>query len=345
MKFKAQDIAEMLEGEVVGDLNIEVSGVSKIEDGKPETLAFLANTKYEHYIYDTKASIVLVNKTFKPTKSVQATMIKVEDAYQAVATLLQMYDDMKPKPTGIEEPSFISKSSTIGEEPYIGAFAYIGSNVKIGNNVKIYPHAYIGDNVTIGDNSTIYSGVKIYESCKLGKNCTVHASTVIGADGFGFAPSDNNDYKKVPQIGNVVLEDNVEIGANSCIDRATMGSTFIRKGVKIDNLVQIAHNVEVGKNTVVAAQTGIAGSAKIGEHCMFGGQVGIVGHLEVANGVQVAAQSGIPSSVKTEGAILQGTPAIKISNFQKSYVVYRRLPELSRKVSQLEKQIEELKLK
>lgn len=345
MKFKAQDIAEMLEGEVVGDLNTEVSGVSKIEDGKPETLAFLANAKYEHYIYDTKASIVLVNKTFKPTKSVQATMIKVEDAYQAVATLLQMYDDMKPKPTGIEEPSFISKSSKIGKEPYIGAFAYIGSNVTIGDNVKIYPHAYIGDNVKIGDNSTIYSGVKIYESCILGQNCTIHASSVIGADGFGFAPSDNNDYKKVPQIGNVILEDNVEIGANSCIDRATMGSTFIRKGVKIDNLVQIAHNVEVGKNTVVAAQTGIAGSAKIGEHCMFGGQVGIVGHLEVANGVQVAAQSGIPSSVKTEGAILQGTPAIKISNFQKSYVVYRRLPELSRKVSQLEKQIEELKLK
>lgn len=345
MKFKAQDIAEMLEGEVVGDLNTEVSGVSKIEDGKPETLAFLANAKYEHYIYDTKASIVLVNKTFKPTKSVQATMIKVEDAYQAVATLLQMYDDMKPKPTGIEEPSFISKSSKIGKEPYIGAFAYIGSNVTIGDNVKIYPHAYIGDNVKIGDNSTIYSGVKIYESCILGQNCTIHASSVIGADGFGFAPSDNNDYKKVPQIGNVILEDNVEIGANSCIDRATMGSTFIRKGVKIDNLVQIAHNVEVGKNTVVAAQTGIAGSAKIGEHCMFGGQVGIVGHLEIANGVQVAAQSGIPSSVKTEGAILQGTPAIKISNFQKSYVVYRRLPELSRKVSQLEKQIEELKLK
>lgn len=345
MKFKAQDIAEMLEGEVVGDLNTEVSGVSKIEDGKPETLAFLANAKYEHYIYDTKASIVLVNKTFKPTKSVQATMIKVEDAYQAVATLLQMYDDMKPKPTGIEEPSFISKSSKIGKEPYIGAFAYIGSNVTIGDNVKIYPHAYIGDNVKIGDNSTIYSGVKIYESCIIGQNCTIHASSVIGADGFGFAPSDNNDYKKVPQIGNVILEDNVEIGANSCIDRATMGSTFIRKGVKIDNLVQIAHNVEVGKNTVVAAQTGIAGSAKIGEHCMFGGQVGIVGHLEIANGVQVAAQSGIPSSVKTEGAILQGTPAIKISNFQKSYVVYRRLPELSRKVSQLEKQIEELKLK
>jgi UDP-3-O-[3-hydroxymyristoyl] glucosamine N-acyltransferase len=345
MKFKAQDIAEMLEGEVVGDHDIEVSGVSKIEDGKPETLAFLANAKYEHYIYDTKASIVLVNRTFNPTKPVQATMIKVDDAYQAVASLLQMYDDMKPKPTGIEEPSFISKSSKIGKDPYIGAFAYIGSNVTIGDNVKIYPHAYIGDNVTISDNSIIFSGVKIYESCKLGKNCTVHAGSVIGADGFGFAPSGDNDYKKVPQIGNVVLEDNVEIGANSCIDRATMGSTFIRKGVKIDNLVQIAHNVEIGKNTVVAAQTGIAGSVKIGEHCMFGGQVGIAGHLYISNGVKIAAQSGIASSIKTEDIIVQGSPAIKISNFQRSYVVYRSLPELNKKISQLEKQIEELKLK
>lgn len=345
MKFKAQDIAEMLNGEVLGNSQIEVGGVSKIEDGKPGTLAFLANAKYEHFIYNTNASIVLVNKSFVANAEIQATLIKVDDAYQAVASLLQIYDDMKPKPKGIEEPSFISKSSKIGVHPYIGAFAYIGSNVIIGDNVRIYPHAFIGDNVSIGDDSIIYPGVKIYEGCKLGKNCIVHASTVIGADGFGFAPSSENDYKKIPQIGNVILEDNVEIGANTCIDRATMGSTIIRKGVKIDNLVQIAHNVEVGNNTVIAAQTGIAGSTKIGNNCMFGGQVGVVGHLEIANDVKVAAQSGIPSSIKIEGAVLQGSPAINISNFQKSYVVYRKLPDLSKKISQLEKEIEVLKSK
>lgn len=343
MKFKAQDIAEMLQGVIVGDNQVEVSGVSKIEDGKPGTLAFLANPKYEHYIYETKASIVLVNKSFEPQHEIEATLIKVDDSYQAVASLLQMYEDMKPKPSGIEEPSFISKSASIGEKPYIGAFAYIGSNVKIGNNVRIYPHAYIGDNVVVEDNTIIYSGVKIYEGCKIGKNCVVHASTVIGADGFGFAPSSDNDYKKVPQIGNVILEDNVEVGANSCIDRATMGSTIIRKGVKLDNLIQVAHNVEVGEHTVVAAQTGIAGSTKIGKNCMIGGQVGIVGHIDIADEVKVAAQSGIPSSIKQKGLILQGTPAIEIGKFQKSYVVYRRLPELSKKVSELENEIIELK--
>ena len=345
MKFKAQDIAEMLQGEVVGDSQVEVGGVSKIEDGKPGTLAFLANVKYEHFIYETKASIVLVNKTFVPTQEISCTLIKVEDAYQAVASLLQMYEDMKPKPKGIEEPSFISKSSTIGEKPYIGAFAYIGSNVSIGDNVRIYPHVFVGDNVTIGDNTILYSGVKVYEGCKLGNNNIVHANTVIGADGFGFAPSNHKDYKKVPQIGNVVLEDNVEIGANTCIDRATMGSTVIRHGVKLDNLIQIAHNAEVGANTVIAAQSGVSGSAKIGENCMFGGQVGIAGHLQISNDVKLAAQTGVPSSIKKEGAILQGSPAMDISNFRKSYVVYRRLPELNTKISKLEKEIEELKSK
>jgi len=345
MKFKAQDIAEMLQGEVVGDSQVEVGGVSKIEDGKPGTLAFLANVKYEHFIYETKASIVLVNKTFVPTQEISCTLIKVEDAYQAVASLLQMYEDMKPKPKGIEEPSFISKSSTIGEKPYIGAFAYIGSNVSIGDNVRIYPHVFVGDNVTIGDNTILYSGVKVYEGCKLGNNNIVHANTVIGADGFGFAPSNHKDYKKVPQIGNVVLEDNVEIGANTCIDRATMGSTVIRHGVKLDNLIQIAHNAEVGANTVIAAQSGVSGSAKIGENCMFGGQVGIAGHLQISNDVKLAAQTGVPSSIKKEGAILQGSPAMDISNFRKSYVVYRRLPELNNKISKLEKEIEELKSK
>lgn len=345
MKFKAQDIAEMLQGEVVGDSQVEVGGVSKIEDGKPGTLAFLANAKYEHFIYETKASIVLVNKTFVPTQKVYSTLIKVEDAYQAVASLLQMYEDMKPKPKGIEQPSFISKSSTIGEKPYIGAFAYIGSNVKMGNNVRIYPHVFVGDNVIIGDNTTLYSGVKVYEGCKLGNNNIVHANTVIGADGFGFAPSNHKDYKKVPQIGNVVFEDNVEIGANTCIDRATMGSTVIHHGVKLDNLIQIAHNAEVGANSVIAAQSGVSGSVKIGENCMFGGQVGIAGHLQIANEVKLAAQTGVPSTIKKEGAILQGSPAMDISNFRKSYVVYRRLPELNTKISKLEKEIEELKSK
>lgn len=345
MKFKAQDIAEMLQGEVVGDSQVEVGGVSKIEEGRSGTLAFLANAKYEHFIYETKASIVLVNKTFEPTQSIVPTLIKVEDAYQAVASLLQMYEDMKPKPKGIEEPSYISKSSIIGENPYIGAFAYIGSNVKIGDNVRIYPHAYIGDNVIIGDNSIIYSGVKIYEGCKLGKNNVVHSSTVIGADGFGFAPSNHKDYKKVPQIGNVVFEDNVEVGANACIDRATMGSTIVRHGVKLDNLIQIAHNADIGANTVIAAQSGISGSVKIGENCMFGGQVGVAGHLEIANDVKLAAQTGIPSSVKKEGLIMQGSPAMDISAFRKSYVMFRRLPDLSTKISNLEKELKELKSK
>jgi len=343
MKFKAQDIAEMLQGVVDGDAQVEVSGVSKIEEGKPGTLAFLSNPKYEHYIYDTNASIVLVNKSFEPSRSVKPTMIRVDDSYQAVATLLQMYDEMKPKPKGIEEPSFISKSAIIGDEPYIGAFAYIGSNVTIGNNVRIYPHVYIGDNVAVGDGSVVYAGVKIYEGCKLGKDCVVHASTVIGADGFGFAPSSHNDYKKVPQIGNVILEDNVEVGANACIDRATMGSTIIRKGVKLDNLIQVAHNVEVGENTVIAAQSGVSGSVKIGKNCMFGGQVGIAGHLQIADEVKAAAQTGIPSSIKKEGAIFQGSPAMEIGKFQKAYVMYRKLPELSKKISELEKEIIELK--
>ncbi len=343
MEFRAKDIAEILGGYVVGNEECAVSNVSKIEEGKPGTLAFLANPKYEHYIYETNASIVLVNKDFEPKDEIKATLIKVDDAYQAIAALLEMYEQAKPKPTGIEEPSFISKSSKIGENPYIGAFAYIGSNVKIGNNVMIYPQAYLGDNVTIEDNSILYSGVKVYEGCKIGKSCIVHAGSVIGADGFGFAPSNSRDYKKVPQIGNVVLEDFVEIGANTCIDRATMGSTVIRKGVKLDNLIQIAHNVEIGSNTVIAAQSGIAGSTKIGENCMLGGQVGIAGHLNVPNDVKAAAQTGIASSVKKEGAILQGSPAVDISNFQKSYVLFRSLPKMRQQLIDLEKQVNHLK--
>lgn len=342
MEFRAKDIAELLGGEVVGDENTTVNNVSKIEAGKPGTLAFLANPKYEHYIYETDASIVLVNKSFEPKHQINATMIKVEDAYSAVASLLEMYEQAKPKPAGIEQPSFISKSAQVGDNPYIGAFAYIGSNVKIGNNVMIYPQAYIGDNAVVGDDTVIFSGVKVYEGCKIGKSCVIHAGTVIGADGFGFAPNDANEYKKVPQIGNVVLEDNVEIGANTCIDRATMGSTVIRKGVKLDNLIQIAHNVEIGANTVIAAQSGVAGSAKIGERCMFGGQTGCVGHITIADEVKAAAQTGIASSVKEEGTILQGTPGIDIRNYQKSYVLFRALPKMRQQVNELEKKVNKL---
>lgn len=342
MEFKAKDIAALLRGVVDGDGEVTVNNVSKIEEGKPHTLAFLANPKYEQYIYTTEASIVLVNKDFQPAQPVKCTLIKVDSAYDAIATLLQMYESMRQRPTGIEQPSFIDQSATIGDNPYVGAFAYIGKNVKIGNNVSIYPQAYIGDGVTIGDNSTIFSGVKIYHGCRVGANCTIHASTVIGADGFGFAPNSDGTYKKVPQIGNVVIEDNVEIGANSCIDRATMGSTRIEKGVKLDNLIQIAHNVVVGENTVIAAQSGIAGSSKIGKRCVFGGQTGMVGHLTVGDNVQVAAQSGIASNIKND-VILRGSPAFEFAKYQKCIAIFRKLPDMYSSINQLEKDIKNLK--
>ncbi len=342
MKFTAQDIADFLEGKVIGDASVTVSDVSKIEEGKVGTLSFLANPKYEQYLYTTDSSIVLVNDTFEPAEPVKPTLIKVADAYQAVAKLLEMYEQSKPQKIGIEEPSYISKTTQLGEKPYVGAFAYIGSNVKIGNNVKIYPHTYIGDNVIIGDNTILNSGVKVYENCKIGANCIFHSGVVIGGDGFGFAPSSANNYKKVPQVGNVVIEDYVEIGANTCIDRATMGSTIIRKGVKLDNLIQVAHNVEIDENTVIAAQSGIAGSAKVGKNCMIGGQVGIVGHLSVANAVKIAAQSGISRTIKKEGEVLQGSPAFDFGDYQKSYVLFKNLPKLREQIIHLENKIKEL---
>jgi UDP-3-O-[3-hydroxymyristoyl] glucosamine N-acyltransferase len=345
MNFTAQDIAEFLNGEVDGDGNVSVNNVSKIEEGKPGTLSFLANPKYEHYIYTTQSSIVLVNKDFKADKEVSATLIRVEDAYQSIAKLLEMYEQSKPKKIGIEEPSYVSKTASLGEKPYVGAFAYIGSNVKIGDNVKIYPHVYVGDNVVIGDNTVLNSGVKVYENCKIGANCILHAGTVIGSDGFGFAPSSANDYKKVPQVGNVVVEDHVEIGANTCIDRATMGSTIIRKGVKLDNLIQVAHNVEIDENTVIASQTGVAGSSKIGKNCMFGGQVGIAGHLNIADGVKIAAQSGIGKNIKKEGEVVQGSPAFEFGPYQKSYVLFRNLPNMRKQIIELEKKVKDLEEK
>jgi UDP-3-O-[3-hydroxymyristoyl] glucosamine N-acyltransferase len=329
---------------VEGDGEVKVSNVAKIEEGKAGTLAFLANPKYTHHIYTTESSAVLVNNNFKAEKEVVATLIYVADAYQAFASLLELVAESMFEPKmGIEQPSFINESSTYGENIYVGAFAYIGKDVKMGNNVKIYPQVYIGDNVSIGDDTVIYAGAKVYHSCVLGKNVTIHSGAVIGADGFGFAPTDTSNYKKIPQIGNVVLEDFVEIGSNTTVDRATMGSTVLRKGVKLDNLIQIGHNVEVGENTVMAAQSGIAGSTKIGKNCMFGGQAAITGHIQIADEVKLAAKSGVGKSIKEVGDIQMGAPSFNIKDFHKSYVYFRKLPQVDDRVRKLEKELEELK--
>ncbi len=337
MKFTAQQIAELLKGSVEGNPQVEVSGLSKIEEGKPGTLSFLANPKYNAYIYTTKASIVIVNSAFEAENPVEATLIRVADAYKSFASLLEIYNQIVNDKKGIEQPSFIDPSATIGKDVYIGAFAYIGKNSVVGDGVKIYPQCYVGDNVVIKDNTTLFAGCRVYSFCQIGKECNLHAGVIIGADGFGFAPNEQNNNKKVPQIGNVIIEDYVEVGAGTTIDRATLGSTIIRKGVKLDNLIQIAHNVEIGENTVIAAQTGVAGSTKIGKNCMIGGQVGIVGHLSIADGVKIAAQSGIGTSITTEGEIVQGSPAFNISDYKRTYVVFKKLPQLERKINELEK--------
>ena len=338
MKFTAAQIAVILEGEVEGNSEIEVSKLSKIEDGGPESLSFLANPKYTQFIYTTKASIVIVNKIFKAEKEIHSTLIRVEDAYKSFSKLLEYYNQVKMNKTGIESPVFISKSATYGENIYIGAFAYLGENIKIGNNTKIYPNVYIGDNVVIGDNVILFSGAKIYSDTLIGDNCVIHSCAILGADGFGFAPNEQGEFIKVPQTGNVVIEDNVDVGAATSIDRATLGSTIIRKGVKLDNHIQIAHNVEIGKNTVIAAQTGIAGSAKIGENCMIGGQVGIVGHITIGNNVKIQAQSGIGRNVK-DNETLQGSPALPYSDYNKSYVHFKNLPKTMNRINILEKTI------
>ncbi len=343
MEFTAQQIADFLQGTVVGDASVKVNNLSKIEEGATGTLSFLANPKYTQYIYTTESSIVLVNEDFNPEHEVKTTMIKVKDAYASVAMLLNLVEQARPKKSGIEPNVYISEGVVLPEEYYVGAFAYIGSGVTMGNNVSIYPQTYIGDNVTLGDNVMIYPGVKIYHDCVVGDNVTIHAGSVIGADGFGFAPS-NSGYSKIAQIGNVVLEDNVEIGANVTIDRATMGSTIIRKGVKLDNLVQIAHNVEVGANTVMAAQVGVAGSTKIGENCMFAGQVGIAGHITIGDKVTIGAQSGIPNNVESN-QVLMGYPAKPSKEFARQVVMVKKLPELNKTVATLQKEIEQLKEK
>ncbi|WP_042495006.1 UDP-3-O-(3-hydroxymyristoyl)glucosamine N-acyltransferase [Algibacter lectus] len=329
-------MAGILEGEVVGNPEAEVSKLSKIEEGFEGSLTFLANPKYTAHIYKTQASITIVNKTFEPDNDLKTTLIKVDDAYMAFSKILEYYNSVKLNKIGVEQPSFISESAKYGENLYIGAFSYIADNVVIGNNVKIFPNSYIGDNVTLGDNTIIFSGAKIYSETIIGKNCVINSGAIIGADGFGFAPNENGGYNKVPQIGNVILEDFVDVGAGTTIDRATLGSTIVREGVKLDNQIQIAHNVEIGKNTVIAAQTGIAGSTHIGEHCQIGGQVGIAGHITIGNNVKIQAQSGIARHVK-DNEILQGSPALAISDYNKSYVHFKNLPKIVKNINDLEK--------
>ena len=341
MEFTAQQIAAFLRGTVEGDPEVKVSNFSKIEEGKPGTLTFLANPKYEHHIYHTEASIVLVNQDFTPTEPIHTTLIRVENAYTALAQLLNMVEQAKSKKSGVDSTAFIAPTASVGEDCYIGNMAYIGERVKLGNNCQVYPFAYIGDNVEIGDNTILYPHVTVYHDCRIGQHCILHAGSVIGADGFGFAP-EGEQYKKIPQLGNVVSEDNVEIGANTTIDRAVMDSTIIRQGVKLDNLIQIAHNVEVGENTVMAAQVGIAGSVKVGKHCMFGGQVGLAGHIQIADDVTLGAQAGVISSVK-EATTLLGAPAIQARNFMRSSAIFNRLPELYRTIGQLQREVETLK--
>ena len=338
MNFTAQQIAEILEGDIVGNPDAEVSKLSKIEEGENGSLTFLSNPKYNPYLYTTKASIAIVNKSFVPEKETETTLIKVDDAYAAFSKVLEFYNQVKNNKIGREEPYFISSSATIGNDEYIGAFAYIGENVKIGNNVKIYPNVTICDDVIIGDNCMIFSGVKLYSETEVGNNCVIHSGAIIGSDGFGFAPNKEGEYNKVPQTGNVIIEDHVDIGAATTIDRATLGSTVIRKGVKLDNQIQIAHNVEIGENTVIAAQTGIAGSTKIGNNCMIGGQVGIAGHITIGNNVKIAAQSGISKSVNNN-QVLMGTPAFGYKDFNKSYVYFRNLPKIASTLNNIEKEL------
>lgn len=344
MKFTAKQIADLLGGTVEGNGEVVVSTLAKIEEGELGSLSFLSNTLYTPYIYETDASVVIVNNSLKLDKPVKTTLtlIRVEDPYTSFAKLLEIYHQFKHNKKGIEQPSFISESAKLGNDCYVGAFAYIGENVKIGNNVKIYPQSYIGDNVTIGDNCIFFSGVKIYHECILGNDCTIHANTVVGSDGFGFAPNAAKNYKKIPQVGNVIIEDNVEIGSNSSIDRATMGSTIIRKGSKLDNLVQIAHNVELGENCILAGGSFVAGSTKLGNNVMMGGQAGVIGHLTIANDVKIAGQSGVGNSIATEGLVVQGSPAFAIGDFQRSYVLFRSFQKVNDRIRALEKEIKNI---
>lgn len=339
MKFSALQISAMLNGIVEGDNEVTVSGLSKIEEGIPGTLTFLANPKYASFIYSTGASIAIVSKNFVAESALPKTLtlIRVDDAYTSFAKLLEAYNQMRKPAAEIHPSAFVDATARVGNNVYIGPFAVLSKGVVVEDNAVIHASAFIGDGVKIGNGSTVHAGVKIYHDCIIGAHCTIHAGAVIGADGFGFAPNSENNYNKVPQIGNVILEDHVEVGANSTIDRATLGSTIIRKGVKLDNLIQIAHNVEIGENTVIAAQTGVAGSTKIGKNCMIGGQVGIVGHISIADGTKIAAQSGVGADIKEENTILQGSPAFSIMDYKKSYVGFRKLPEILKRLEEIEK--------
>lgn len=341
MEFSAKQIADFIQGEVVGDENATVQTFAKIEEGMPGAISFLANPKYASYLYETQSSIVLVNKDFEPEKEVKTTLIKVNNAYESVAKLLTLYEMSKPKKTGIDPLASIASSAQIGENVYIAPYAVIGEGVVIGNNTQIHANAVIGDNAKVGNNCIIYPNATVYHECRIGNNVILHAGSVIGADGFGHAPAADG-YEKIPQIGIVIIEDNVEVGANTCIDRATMGATIIRKGVKLDNLIQVAHNVEVGSNTVMASQCGIAGSTKIGEWCMFGGQVGIAGHSKIGDRLNVGAQTGIPGNMKGNQTVM-GSPAIDAKLFARSSVVSKRLPEMYQTLNALQKEVEELK--
>lgn len=342
MEFSAETIASFLGGEIVGDKDVLVNNLAKIEEGKKGDVSFLSNPKYEHYIYNTQSSIIIVAKSFEPQHEIKATLIKVEDPYKSFADILNLYIANQPQPQGISDKSAIAENVSIGENAYVGEFTVIEHGAKIGTDCKIYPQVYIGANVTIGNNVTIRSGVKIYEGCSLGSNIIIHSGTVIGSDGFGFAPV-GDTYQKIPQIGNVLIEDDVEIGSNTSIDRATMGSTYIRKGVKIDNLVHIAHNVEIGTNTVIAAQFGIAGSSKLGAHCMVAGQVGIVGHISVADRTILASRSGVGGNIKEEGGTYMGFPAIDANLFKRIFIMQKGLPEMRTKLLSMEKEIAKLK--
>lgn len=343
MEFTAKQIADFIGGKVEGDNNSTVNTFAKIEEGAKGAISFLSNPKYTQYIYDTDSSIVLINEDVVLEKPVSTTLIRVKNAYECIAKLLHLYETSKPKRTGIDTLAFVSPKAIVGDDVYIGAFAYIGDNVTIGDGTQIYPHTVIEDGAEIGERCVIHPNVTVYHGCKLGNNVTIHAGSVIGADGFGFAPNDEG-YDKIPQIGIVTIEDDVEIGANTCIDRSTMGSTIIRKGVKLDNLIQVAHNCEIGENTVMSAQVGIAGSTKIGSWCMFGGQVGLAGHIQIGDKVFLGAQSGVPGNIKS-GQTLIGTPPMEPKAYFKSQAIFRKLPELYKQINELKKQVDELKKK
>ena len=336
MKFTAQQIAGILGGEVEGDPNAQVDRLAKIEEGTAGSITFLANPKYTSFIYSTRASITIVGENFKAEDKIKTTLIKVKDPYNAFSKLLEYYNQVKLNKSGIEQPSFISETATYGKNLYLGAFAYVGEQVTIGDNVKIFPNTYIGDNVKIGNNVVIFPGAKIYSETIIGNECIIHGGVVIGADGFGFSPNQEGIYSKVPQIGNVIIEDYVDIGAGTTIDRATLGSTIIRKGVKLDNQIQIAHNVEIGENTAIAAQTGVAGSTKIGKNCLIGGQVGIAGHIHIGDRVKIQAQSGIGRNIKND-EMIQGSPAIGYKEYNKAFIHFKNLPKIEDRLTQLEK--------